>query len=350
MGAAGTDNFCLRWNDFAENVSGAFKDLRAESDFFDVTLACSDSGSQTLQAHKVILSACSNFFKTTFRQQMSANKHPNPYIYLRGVGYSDLAAILDFIYNGEVNVAQEDLNSFLAVAEELQIKGLTNRDATNAGEQAAPKKAKSRPPPPLETPPVVAKKAKKSNSIPAKPTTSSPAASMTSIPPVHVPQVMTTIVDDKVIDIKDEDVIVAPDPETVGFNNPNDFVGAAPDDYEEGFDEYYGDEDGADIPEGMEGGGAAEEEAEGGDITKGMDVMSYLVYTGSGYKCTLCGKITAQKHNGRRHMILKHTKPTNDVCKYCSKVFKHKYYLDEHIRSRECLSQLLFDAPPNQSQ
>ena len=92
---------------------------------------------------------------------------------------------------------------------------------------------------------------------------------MTSIPPVHVPQVMTTIVDDKVIDIKDEDVIVAPDPETVGFNNPNDFVGAAPDDYEEGFEEYYGDEDGADIPEGMEGGGAAEEEAEGGDITKG---------------------------------------------------------------------------------
>ena len=50
MGAAGTDNFCLRWNDFAENVSGAFKDLR---DFFDVTLACFDSGAQTLQAHKV---------------------------------------------------------------------------------------------------------------------------------------------------------------------------------------------------------------------------------------------------------------------------------------------------------
>ena len=42
MGAADTDNFCLRWNDFAENVSGAFKDLRAEKDFFDVTLACED--------------------------------------------------------------------------------------------------------------------------------------------------------------------------------------------------------------------------------------------------------------------------------------------------------------------
>mgnify|MGYP001413500404 CR=1 FL=1 len=136
MGASGTDNFCLRWNDFAENVSGAFKDLRAESDFFDVTLACSDSGARTLQAHKVILSACSNFFKTTFRQQMNANKHPNPYIYLRGVTYNDLASILDFIYNGEVNVAQEDLNSFLAVAEELQIKGLTNRDSTSGAENS----------------------------------------------------------------------------------------------------------------------------------------------------------------------------------------------------------------------
>ena len=137
MGASGTDNFCLRWNDFAENVSGAFKELRSESDFFDVTLACTDSGSKTLQAHKVILSACSNFFKSTFREQSNANKHPNPYIYLRGVTFNDLNSILDFIYNGEVNVAQEDLNSFLAVAEELQIKGLTNRDSNSTSNNSS---------------------------------------------------------------------------------------------------------------------------------------------------------------------------------------------------------------------
>ena len=62
-------------------------------------------------------------------------------------------------------------------------------------------------------------------------------------------------------------------------------------------------------------------------------------------KCELCGKSSKQKVNMRRHMILIHTKPTNDICKYCSKVFKHKYYLDRHIRSRECLSKLLFEAP-----
>jgi len=361
MGAAGTDNFCLRWNDFAENVSGAFKDLRAESDFFDVTLACSDSGAQTIQAHKVILSACSNFFKATFRQQMSANKHPNPYIYLRGVGYSDLSAILDFIYSGEVNVAQEDLNSFLAVAEELQIKGLTNRDsASNAGDQAAPKKAKVRPPPPLETPPLVAKKAKKSATNPSKPTTSSPAAAasmMTSIPP-NVPQVMTTIVDDKIIDIKDEDVIVQPDPETVGFNNPNDFGGAAPDDYEEPFEKYYGDEDGVgDVPEGMEGGGAAEEDAEGGDITKGgtssfgpltsdsakrfvreiVDAQGQKVY-----QCTLCKMQTKHNFSMQRHMI-KHTRPSSHLCQYCQATFPNKFYLIKQISDRICMKNVMFD-------
>jgi len=162
MGATSTDNFCLRWNDFAENVSGAFKDLRAESDFFDVTLACSDSGAKTLQAHKVILSACSNFFKTTFR---NAQKQVNPYIYLRGVSYSDLVSILDFIYNGEVNVAQEDLNSFLAVAEELQIKGLTNREnnSNDSNNQSSSKKTKRPAAPDTQTP---VKKVRKSSPAP----------------------------------------------------------------------------------------------------------------------------------------------------------------------------------------
>jgi len=144
-----SENFCLRWNDFEANVSGAFRDLRAESDFFDVTLGCSDSNGRSLQAHKVILSACSSFFKGMLRQQAQQNPaHPHPFIYLRGVSFCDLSSVLDFMYHGEVNVAQEDLNSFLAVAEELQIKGLTNKDgepSKAAGGGSAPKPAKSRP-------------------------------------------------------------------------------------------------------------------------------------------------------------------------------------------------------------
>ena len=123
-----SENFCLRWNDFESNVSGAFRELRAESDFFDVTLACDDAQGRTLQAHKVILSACSTFFKQMLRNtQNAAPGHPNPMIYLRGVRMTDLESVLDFMYHGEVNVAQNDLNSFLAVAEDLQIKGLTQQ-------------------------------------------------------------------------------------------------------------------------------------------------------------------------------------------------------------------------------
>jgi len=117
-----SEKFCLRWNDFESNISGAFRELREDKDFFDVTLACDED---QLQAHKVILSACSPFFRTVLRR----NKHEHPLLYLKGVKYVDLVAVLNFMYHGEVNVAQEELNSFLAVAEELKVKGLTQNNA-----------------------------------------------------------------------------------------------------------------------------------------------------------------------------------------------------------------------------
>jgi len=123
------EKFCLRWNDFETNISVAFKELREEKDFFDVTLACDDN---QVQAHKVILSACSPFFRTVLRR----NPHQHPLLYLKGVKYQDLLAVLSFMYNGEVNVAQEELNTFLSVAEDLRVKGLTQ----NASAAGTPKK------------------------------------------------------------------------------------------------------------------------------------------------------------------------------------------------------------------
>merc|ERR1712086_118784 len=123
---ANAEKFCLRWNDFENNISGAFRELREDKDFFDVTLACDD---EQLQAHKVILSACSPFFKSILRR----NRHEHPLLYLKGVKYTDLLSVLNFMYHGEVIVAQEELNSFLAVAEDLKVKGLTqnNSDTSN---------------------------------------------------------------------------------------------------------------------------------------------------------------------------------------------------------------------------
>jgi len=301
MGASGTDNFCLRWNDFADNVSGAFKELRAESDFFDVTLACSDSGSKTLQAHKVILSACSNFFKATFRQQSNANKHPNPYIYLRGVTYSDLVSILDFIYNGEVNVAQEELNSFLAVAEELQIKGLTNRDkessssndtasssnAATSGSGLTPSKKpgnsarKTAPSPSTGGDQPAVKKARRSSPAPAPVT---PQA----VPEVH-----------QIEDVK-EMVNIKHDPEaalaSTSAVNPADESGAGPEyageDYDESYDGYY-EEDGAELGEGQ-----------GTDGTKGSTVQvdpRWIQLESGEYECLMCKKRYTHADSVRRH-------------------------------------------------
>jgi len=120
-----SEKFCLRWNDFESNISVAFRELRDDKDFFDVTLACDD---EQIQAHKVILSACSPFFRNILRR----NPHQHPLLYLKGVKYSDIQSVLNFMYHGEVNVAQEELNSFLAVAEELRVKGLTQGPNANA--------------------------------------------------------------------------------------------------------------------------------------------------------------------------------------------------------------------------
>ena len=46
-------------------------------------------------------------------------------IYMRGLKSDDLSAVLDFLYFGEANVYQDNLDSFLALAEELKLKGLT---------------------------------------------------------------------------------------------------------------------------------------------------------------------------------------------------------------------------------
>ena len=55
-------------------------------------------------------------------------------IYMRGVRAKDLVAIMDFIYQGETNIYQEDLDGFLALAEELKLKGLTGAQSLKTDE------------------------------------------------------------------------------------------------------------------------------------------------------------------------------------------------------------------------
>jgi len=112
------EQYCLRWKDFEQNIARSFQNLREEKDFFDVTLVCEDI--KQVEAHKVVLSSCSPFFRNILKR----NPHEHPLIYLKGVKYKELQYILEFMYHGEVNITNEDLNEFLTISQELQIKGL----------------------------------------------------------------------------------------------------------------------------------------------------------------------------------------------------------------------------------
>ena len=108
----------MQWNDFQENVKKSFRQLRDDKGFADVTLACEDG--QQIEAHKVILAASSPFFETVLRR----NQHTHPLIYFKGFPKEDLHAVLDFLYYGEANISEGNLDSFLAIAKELKLKGL----------------------------------------------------------------------------------------------------------------------------------------------------------------------------------------------------------------------------------
>ena len=115
-----SEKISLKWNDFSEeNFSSALKELRKDSDFCDVTLAFEDG--QQIEAHKVVLSSSSPFF----REILTKIKHPHPLIYMRSTKSDDFVGILDFLYFGEANVSQDHLDSFLELAGELKLKGLT---------------------------------------------------------------------------------------------------------------------------------------------------------------------------------------------------------------------------------
>lgn len=111
--------FSLRWNNYVSHVTEAFNVLRFENDLVDVTLCC-DGGK--IKAHKMLLSACSSYFKQIFKE----NPCQHPVIIFRNFKFEDLNAIINFMYHGEVNIFQEQLESFLITAELLEVKGLTD--------------------------------------------------------------------------------------------------------------------------------------------------------------------------------------------------------------------------------
>ena len=122
------EKFCLKWNDFQTNVSNTFRKLRTSDNFYDVTLVSDDQ--QQVSAHKVVLSSSSEYF----RNVLTSNKHAHPLLCLNGVNKGDLENILDFIYNGEIQIFQDQLDQFLEIAQRFQVEGLLQGEKENEPE------------------------------------------------------------------------------------------------------------------------------------------------------------------------------------------------------------------------
>ena len=96
------------------------KELMMNEDFSDVTLFTEDK--QHIKANINILSACSPVFKEILKKE----KNSNQIIYLRGVQYSEMDSIMQFIYLGETTFFKQRMDEFLAVAKLLEIRELCN--------------------------------------------------------------------------------------------------------------------------------------------------------------------------------------------------------------------------------
>ena len=123
--------FNLKWNDFQENIITSFASLRGESSFSDVTLACADG--EQVKAHKTVLVSTSPFFQGILK----TISHPHPLIFMSGVTSTIMSAVVDFLYMGEVNILQENLDDFLALAEDLKLKGLRKRNHFEDGSKVS---------------------------------------------------------------------------------------------------------------------------------------------------------------------------------------------------------------------
>jgi len=318
-----SEKFCLRWNDFETNISTAFKEIREDKDFFDVTLACEDE--DQISAHKVILSACSPFFRGVLKR----NRHEHPLLYLKGVKYGDLVAVLNFMYHGEVNVSQEDLNTFLSVAEDLKVKGLTQGDTssgTSNHRSATVKSSKAREPPEPSHGPA-AKKARTnpppSLSTPVTATRPPPPPATTSLPPDESDEIQD------ITPVKTEPVLQIPS-DSGGAMVVDQYGGGGSELVDPEYGEDYGDYESGYEAEAAYDGTLADPNSSNADGNKEstdhleLHMRPIMSATGSFlWQCTICDKVVKTKNNLKEHIEGQHLDNVYP-CIECGKILTSK--------------------------
>ncbi|XP_044763159.1 neurobeachin-like isoform X2 [Coccinella septempunctata] len=115
------EEICLKWNTHHSNMQTAFPALLNKEQYCDVTLVAEGV---SLKCHKLILSSCSSYFDEVLEKVVP---YQHPIIFMKDIPFNIMKALCDFMYVGEVNIVQSDLDQILAVGNSLKIKGLASR-------------------------------------------------------------------------------------------------------------------------------------------------------------------------------------------------------------------------------
>eukprot|EP00092_Neocalanus_flemingeri_P072033 GFUD01088583.1.p1 GENE.GFUD01088583.1~~GFUD01088583.1.p1 ORF type:complete len:248 (-),score=67.47 GFUD01088583.1:142-885(-) len=237
------------------------------------------------------------------------------------------------MYHGEVNVAQEELNTFLSVAEDLQVKGLTQNESSQSKPNPEPM---TRPRPPRE-PQEPAKR--------ARPPVQDDQDDIQEVLPVVKSEPESTPITYSIPAHPQEPLYpkqstpvkyqTPPPPAPIPAAPMGELVQSIDDSYE------YGDgEDGYDYG-GYEGDGGYEgapDQMEA-DTSKGSgldlaNIESFISEGEGGFTCELCGKCLGKfRQSCKRHIKLVHmNQGTKIKCDRCDQLFKNRESLKTHER------------------
>ncbi|XP_042232914.1 longitudinals lacking protein, isoforms H/M/V-like isoform X22 [Homarus americanus] len=134
----------LKWNNHKSTFFHILSEVRGKHTYTDATLACEG---KFFPVHKLVMSTCSDYFAEIFEKTPCKN----PVVVLKDIKKSDLEALLDYMYIGEVDVRQSELAGLIKAAECLRIKGLAvpDEDPTKAqkkGPSIVPERREDSPP------------------------------------------------------------------------------------------------------------------------------------------------------------------------------------------------------------
>jgi len=240
------------------------------------------------------------------------------------------------MYHGEVNVAQEELNSFLAVAEDLKVKGLTQNNTEHSTTPQTKPEPISAPTPRLRP----TNNEEQSTKRPRYPATSATTSEAETFQDDDIQEVMPVVKQEPSSLVGE--LLTPSHPlatmsqtayqPTITASHQENTVAQMEESYvDDGYDyEEYEGEDGYEGDVMMDNTGAG---GGGGDHSKGPSDFVVKSLDGTGYSCQACGKSFKDRSNCVRHVKSVHFPETSENCKVCGKVFKNKNSLKCHMRA-----------------